>query len=138
MRAKASQAGFTLIEMIVVIVIMGMVAGLVLTKQPFRSHGLNTSATVRALTNAFRLARSRAIAQDRDVTVVTAPGGFAVDGGAAWALPADEALSASQIVFTPDGGSTGATIMLSAGQRRIVMNVNWLTGRVHSRELAQQ
>ncbi|HEY1410651.1 MAG TPA: GspH/FimT family pseudopilin [Rhodopila sp.] len=129
------QAGFTLIEMIVVIAIMAMVAGLVLVKQPWHSTGLNTDATVRALTNALRLARSRAIAQDRDVAVVTAPRGFSVDGGPPWALPREESLNPAQVVFTPDGGSTGGTIMLAAGRRRIVVDVNWLTGRVRSREI---
>ena len=39
--------------MIVVIVIMAMVAGLVLVRQPWHSAGLNTDATVRALTNGI-------------------------------------------------------------------------------------
>lgn len=135
MVARADQAGFTLLEMIVVIVITAMVAGLVLVKQPWHSAGLNTDATVQALTHALRLARSRAIAEDREVSVVTAARGFSVDGAAAWVLPSEEALSPSQVVFLPDGGSTGATILLSVGQRRIAVDVNWLTGRVLSREL---
>jgi prepilin-type N-terminal cleavage/methylation domain-containing protein len=83
-KAKRNQAGFPLLEMIMVIVIMAMVAGLVLVKQPWHSAGLNTDATVRALTNGLQLARSSAIAQDRMVSVVTAAEGFSVDGGAAW------------------------------------------------------
>ncbi len=134
MRRRASQAGFTLIELIVVIVIMAMVAGLVLVKQPWHSAGMNTDATVRALMNAMRLARSRAIAQDREVAVLTARGGFSVDGGTPRAVPPDETLSVSQVVFMPDGGSTGGTVLLVAGQKRIVVEVNWLTGRVRSRE----
>jgi general secretion pathway protein H len=136
METRANEAGFTLLEMIVVIAIMAMAAGLVLTRQPWHSAGLNTEATVQALTNAMRLARSRAIAQNREVTVVTAARSFSVDGAAAWVLPAEEALSPSQVVFTPDGGSTGATLLLSAGPRRIMVEVNWLTGRVISQELA--
>lgn len=138
MRPKAGQSGFTLLEMIIVIVIMAMVAGLVMIKQPGHSAGLNTDATLRALTNALRLARSRAIAQDREITVATDSGGFALDGGAAWALPSGEALSRSYVIFTPDGGSTGGTIMLAAGPRRIAVTVNWLTGRVHAKELNTQ
>ena len=130
MRRTANQAGFTLIEMIVVIVIMAMVGGLVLVKQPWHSSGLNTEATVRALTNGLRLARSRAIAQDRPVSVVTVNDGFAVDGGTAWRLPAGEVLTRSHVIFMPDGGSTGGTIVLAAGARRISVVVNWLTGRV--------
>ena len=84
MRAKIGQDGFTLIEMIVVIVIMAMASGLVLVKQPWHSPGLNTEATMRALVNGLRLARSLAIAQDREVSVVTAANGFAVDGRSSW------------------------------------------------------
>jgi general secretion pathway protein H len=125
-----------LIEMIVVIVILTMVAGLVMVRQPFQSAGLNTDATIRALTGSLRLARSRAIAEDREVAVVTVAEGFSVDDGAIWRLPSGEVLSPSRIVFLPDGGSTGARILLAAGTRRIVMDVDWLTGRAVSRELA--
>jgi general secretion pathway protein H len=131
---RTHQDGFTLIELIVVIVIMAMVGGLVLVRQPWHSVGLDTDATLRALMNAMRLARSRAIAQDRDVVVVTATGGFSIDGGTLWAVPPNETLSASQVVFLPDGGSTGGTVLLVAGPRRIVVEVNWLTGRVRARE----
>jgi general secretion pathway protein H len=124
-----------LIEMIVVIVIMGLVAALVLVRQPWHSAGLNTEATVRALTEALRVARSRAIAQDRDVSVITRPGGFVVDGGTTWVLPPGEALSTSEVIFMPDGGSSGVTILLAAGARRIAISANWLTGRVATREL---
>jgi general secretion pathway protein H len=138
MRRRVDQSGFTLIEIIVVIVIMALVAGLVLVRQPWHSAGLNTDATLRAIMNAMRLARSRAIAQDRDVAVITAPGGFSVDGGPPWVVPPDEALTASRVVFTPDGGSTGGTIVLIAGARRIAVEVNWLTGRVRSRDLSSR
>jgi general secretion pathway protein H len=137
-RARSSQAGFTLLEMIVVIIVMASVAGLVMVRQPWHSVGLNTDATVRALTNGLRLARSRAIAQNRTVSVVTAPDGFSIDGGAAWKLPPEEMLSLSQVVFTPDGGSSGGTILLAAGAKRIAVDVNWLTGRVRSRDLPVQ
>ncbi|MDR3529057.1 MAG: prepilin-type N-terminal cleavage/methylation domain-containing protein [Rhodopila sp.] len=137
-RSKPGQVGFTLIEMIIVIVILALVAGLVLVRQPWHSAGLDTDATVRALSNALRLARSRAIAQDREIVVVTAASGFSVDGGAAWLLPSGEALSLTRVIFTPDGGSSGATILLAAGPRRIAVDVNWLTGRVRARELDTQ
>lgn len=133
-RRLSRQGGFTLIETIVVLVIMAMIGGLVMVRKPWQSSGWNADATVRALTNGLQLARSRAIAQDRVVAVITRPRGFSIDGGAAWALPADEALSSSEVVFAPDGGSTGGTILLGAGNRRIALEVNWLTGRVRTRE----
>jgi hypothetical protein len=123
-----------MIEIIVVMVILALIASLVLVRQPTRSAGLNTDATVRALGEGLRLARSRAIAQDREVTVLTAYDGFSVDGGSVWRLPPGETLSAGRVIFTPDGGSSGATFLLTAGARRIAVDVNWLTGRVASRE----
>jgi general secretion pathway protein H len=136
--AVKREAGFTLIEMVVVIVILAMIAGLVLVRHPWHSTGLDIEATTRALTSALRFARSRAIAQDRDVSVVITENAFVVDGGAPWVLPPGEVLSAAQIVFMPDGGSSGATIVLAAGGRRIAVSVNWLTGRVMSRELGER
>jgi general secretion pathway protein H len=135
-RRHPHQAGFTLIEIIVVITILALVGSLVLARQPWHSAGLNTDVTLRSLMNAMRLARSRAIAQDREVAVVTTPNSFAVDGATQRTLPPDQALSPSRVVFAPDGGSTGGTILLLAGQRRIAVDVNWLTGRVRARETA--
>jgi general secretion pathway protein H len=137
MRIHEGQAGFTLIEMIVVIVIMALTASLVLVRQPWHSASLDPQLTLRALTSGLRVARSRAIAEDREVPVVTQPGGFAVDGGALWMLPPGQALSPSRVIFTPDGGSSGTTILLAAGAERIAVSVNWLTGRVMSHELRE-
>jgi hypothetical protein len=53
-------------------------------------------------------------------------------------LPSGQALNTAQVVFLPDGGSSGTTILLAAGPRRIMVSVNWLTGRVHSREVQEQ
>ena len=131
------QSGFTLIEMIVVIVVLGMVAGLVMIKRPWGSAGLDTDATVRSLVDGLRLARSRAITQERDVAVETMPSGFSVDGGSPQLLPPHQALTAARVVFLPDGGSTGGSVLLSTGQRRIAVSVSWLTGRVNVMEPKQ-
>jgi hypothetical protein len=69
--------------------------------------------------------------------VAAAASSLAVDGGAPWILPSGQALSPSQVIFTPDGGSSGTTILLAAGGQRIAVSVNWLTGRVLSRELGE-
>jgi general secretion pathway protein H len=130
--AHRSEAGFTLIEMIVVIAIAGLIAGIILARPNWRSAGMDIQATERALTAALRLARSRAILLDRDVAVVTAPDGFSLDGAPGFALPPGQALTPVRLVFTPDGESSGGTITLTAPGSRIVLTVNWLTGLVRA------
>lgn len=127
---EGGQSGFTLLEMIVVMAIMAVVAGQVLVRQPWRSAALDAQTTTQRLTGALRLARSRAIVQDRNVAVITGPAGYSADGGPIEPLLHDQSLSRSQIIFMPDGGSTGGTIVLAAGSRRTTIEINWLTGRV--------
>ena len=130
----ARQTGFTLLEMIVVIAILGIVGTLIVVRQPWHSAGLDTQTTVRALTDALRLARSRAIAQNQDVMVTTETNSVWVDVGRPSLLPPNVGLSPRRIVFTPDGGSSGGIVLLTAGQHRITISVNWLTGRVQASE----
>jgi hypothetical protein len=69
--------------MIVVIAVVGLIAGLVLTRQPWMSAGFEREATHRALADALRLARSRAIVHGRNVSIFAGVPGFSVDGGPA-------------------------------------------------------
>jgi general secretion pathway protein H len=132
MTPARTQGGFTLIELIVVVVIMGMVAGLVMIRGPWHSPRINMDASARALTGALRLARSRAIVLGRDVVVTSDASWFSVDGGSPWRLPRGEAITSTKIVFTPDGVSSGGPIVLSSGGETIAVAVNWLTGRVQA------
>jgi general secretion pathway protein H len=132
MTRARTQGGFTLIELLAVIVIMGMLFGLVMIRRPWHSPRIDMEASARALTGAFRLARSRAILQGRDVVVTSNVSWFNVDGGSPWLLPRGEAISTARIVFTPDGVSSGGPIWLSSGEERIAVAVNWLTGRVQA------
>jgi prepilin-type N-terminal cleavage/methylation domain-containing protein len=67
---RRGTAGFTLIEMIVVLVVLGLALGLVMTRGPVHSRRLELDATARQVAGALRLARSRAIAEERGVAVV--------------------------------------------------------------------
>ena len=87
--------------------------------------------TVRVGATDVRIALAERVLE-LDQMVVTGTAGFSIDGGPVRTLPAHEALSKSHIVFTPDGGSSGGTIVLASGQKRIAVTVNWLTGRVRA------
>jgi general secretion pathway protein H len=135
--------GFTLIEILVVLAILGVVLGLMIGHGPMRSRGLEARAAAGALAQTLRAARARAIATDHDVAVAIDPAGhrFAMDGGAANLFAADLAVSVLPpalpgpgpvrlIRFGPDGSATGGAVLLGTGSRRVGISVEWLTGRV--------
>ncbi len=150
MRRRCADSGFTLLEMLVVLVILGLMVGLVVTRGPPRSASLNLRGAAVEVAQALQAARARAIATDRrvDFRLDVAGHAFAVDGGAARALPASLALSIvavtseagadriARIGFAPDGSSTGGRIDLAEGMRRTRIDVDWLTGRVRVAEAA--
>lgn len=138
------RAGFTLLEMIIVLVILGLVVGMVASSGPVRSHKLEVRGIVASVSEALRGARGRAIAANRPVLVAVngERRGIAVEGGPTIEVPAGLDLEAAvgaagrpekRLVgfrFAPDGSSTGARILFADGDRRIQISVDWLTGRV--------
>jgi general secretion pathway protein H len=133
-------AGFTLIEMIVVLVVLGLTLSLVMARGPMHSSALDARVAARQVAQVLRLARSRAIALDRPVAVLLDGAAHAVriDGGALQALPRGVGVAAVSFTghaivavwFAPDGSCSGARIALGeAGSVRQVV-VDWLTGRV--------
>lgn len=122
--------GFTLIEMLVVLVILGLALGLILTHGPLHSRRLDLDAAARSVAGSLRVARAQAIAQNRVVSVAVGPDAAWPAGIAAPRLPAGVAIAGGPIAFAPDGSSSGGIVTLAAGDRRIAVEVNWLTGRV--------
>ena len=132
------RAGFTLIEVTVVLAILGFVGGLVLGRGPPRSAALELRAASATVVQMMKAARTRAIATNRRVTVAfTNPPAVQVSGASARLLPPGIALSVTAtadlpagIEFLPDGSSSGGRVELSGGGRRVAVGVDWITGRV--------
>ena len=118
----ALQAGFTLLEMLVVIAIMGLALALVAGFGPPRSHGLEMQAAARQIAASMRDARASAIAQGRKValTLPHLPPWLAVT------LQAPP----GGIVFAPDGSASFGRVLLDADGQAIAITADWLTGRV--------
>lgn len=122
--------GFTLFEMIIVLVVLGLVLGLVITHGPAHSQRLDLEAATRQVTLALRLARSRAISQERTAIVVFGAGGYRLDKDAPVEWASDVSATGNRAInFTPDGASSGGRIVLHAGDRQVAIGVDWLTGR---------
>lgn len=145
---RNAEVGFTLIEVVVVLAVLALVAGMFALRGPPRNRVLEIRAAAAEVAQALRLARSQAIARNAPVRLVLDPGRSAwrVDGAPERALPPGVALAAQTagaetsgrlgaIRFAPDGSSTGGSIELSDGRRRMRLGVDWLTGRVTLAEL---
>jgi len=136
-------AGFTLIEVIVVLVVLGLVGGLVLSRGPAHSAALDMRLASVSVAQALRLARTRAIASNQGVSVVfdTQAGTIQVGTAPPRSLPPGLAMAVTAtadqsrgpraaIRFLPDGSSTGGRVELAGNGRSVQVGVDWLTGRV--------
>jgi general secretion pathway protein H len=135
-------AGFTLIEVIAVMLIIALVASLAVTMMPgtgragLKAIALQTAALLRReRLGAVLTGRDREVSLDSERRVLVG------DGGDIVALPRDIVLdilgadalwSGRQAVvrFHPDGASTGAVLKLSREKVEYEIRVNWYTGGV--------
>jgi general secretion pathway protein H len=140
---RARDHGFTLIEILVVLAIMGAVIGIVVMRGPITSRGLQTRAAAGLLAQTLRQARAAAIERGRIVNVAIDPvrRNFATDGGPIHSMAPDVEVAVLPpalkgpgdvrvISFSPDGSASGGAILLGSATRRVQIGVEWLTGRV--------
>ena len=85
-----SSPGFTLIEIIVVLVVLGAMAALIVQRGPMRSPTLEARMAARDIVQELRRARAKAIAANRPVDFLLDIDGhrFNVDAGPVKAIPA--------------------------------------------------
>lgn len=142
---RRGEAGLTLAEMLVALMLIGLIAVLTAPVMPFPGRTLALDRAATGVRDTLRGARDAALAEgDRraavfDLSARSAQG----PGGAVFALPkgveiavtgaADERLGADRlkIAFLPDGSATGGRVRLSEGGDVTVITVDWLTGGIH-------
>ena len=128
-RAGAAEAGFTLIEVLAVLLLMGLLTMVAAPRfAAWREPSLRDVA--RNVVAELRARRTDAVRTGRPVLATAAslrvPPGFAV-------VPEgleDTVLGPPGILFLPDGRSGGGSLLLAGSSDQLRVGVDWLTGEV--------
>lgn len=154
----AAQAGFTLLELLVVLVLATLMLSLVVPRFAAVVPGVELKSTAQKTASLLRHARSRAMAESRLIAIeLDAPahalrlshsdapvvlpdsieltlsdsGSLALGSEILSPLSLDASAPGPSIRFYPDGSSSGGSLVLSGPSGHYRIDVDWLTGRVH-------
>ena len=146
---SAADMGFTLVELLVVLLIMSLLLVAVPLAFDRILPGLQVRSDARDLANTLREARSLAILGNREatVTVDVEERSYRLDGNAGQRHFSDGVVvtletAASEVTgtdtgrirFFPDGTSTGGLVSLDQQGHQYEIEVDWLYGRVRIQE----
>lgn len=135
--------GFTLIEMIVVLVIIGLALALIMPNLGRGIGRYTLAATAHDVAAALRLARDQAITRNRPIQFFAEADTFGSgEDGQRRHVPRGITLTVfdgmqthsgkhtDAVQFFPDGSSSGGTINLIAEAARYAVLVDWVNGNV--------
>ncbi|MEZ2224261.1 GspH/FimT family pseudopilin [Rhizobium sp. RCC_161_2] len=138
------EAGFSLVEMLVVLAIISVTAAIAFSSFPARRMAASPESVIRDAGHLAQMLRMEAINRRRDLTLqvdVQAKTIADADGRRRISIPASATVevvtgreltrsqSQASIVFFPDGTSSGGTISLSSdGSPKMTLRIPWLTG----------
>lgn len=137
--------GFSLIEIIVALVIVGMILAITPLFLPNVIASTETKSAVRELAAGLKYARSQSITKQKETTLtlnvekkyyqidkqknkLTLPEGTKLT--LVTARSEQDSQDQASIRFFPDGSSTGGRINLGNDKNMYLIDVNWLTGKI--------
>lgn len=144
-REKDASRGFTLLEILLVLFLMGLAYGLAVPMIGSGAMTLELKGATRQLAAGLRKARGAAIAQrdEATLTVDVEQRQFMLSGDSkTYSVSKNVELNlftaqseqigekVGNIRFFPDGTSTGGRITLTAKGSSFTVDVDWLTGKV--------
>lgn len=143
-QALLPPAGFTLLELLVVIALMAVALGVLGVGLGQGMAAARERQALGDIVGALRQARTQSVlsGQPRQVRFDLAGHRYQAPGQAPGHWPADLGLQlttaadlGAAVAFFPDGSSTGGHLLLQRGTRQWRIDVGWLTGSVRLRAL---
>jgi len=142
MKATRHSSGFTLVEMMAVLVLIAVFAAISLPYTSLSGDRTRLMSTARLIAARFEAVRAAAIDQNKPMSIAidsksrkitdsrtaqidTIPNDFALTITSAQNEVID---SNATFGFFADGGTTGGKVTLTKGDRSASINLNWLTG----------
>lgn len=137
--------GFTLIELLIVLAILAVTASVVIPNLVGRNHKADMTFLIKDMGSQLSLARSLSINENRPVSfkLNVKNRTFNIESKEINSLPENieiEFLTGAatisnraegEIIFYPDGSSTGGKITLSNSKQSSAVEVHWLTGQIN-------
>jgi general secretion pathway protein H len=142
---RRGSSGFTLIEILVVLALGAVIYALVASIPFGKASAGDLKAAARSVASGLRTAQSTALATRRDalLTIDMESREYIATGeNSVHRLPSNIDLKlytaqtevtsehSGSIRFYPDGSSTGGRVTVESGERKYLVDVDWLTGRV--------
>lgn len=146
---RTSQAGFTLLELLVVLAIVAFVSAIAMPSFQRMAPRVEARAVAQTLAADLRRLRSEALLRGQETRLIVdaaahryvaepAPGVRSLPAGIELAyvspLSGKTSRADDQLRFRPDGSSTGGRLDLRRDGRVWHIDVDWLTGRVSLQE----
>ncbi len=122
MSPSKTERGFTLLEMLITIAVMGLMMLLIAYYAQPHSHRLEAERAAQRVAALMRQDRGLAIATGQPVrfTLPPLPGWLSITAQ----------IPKNGLVFEPDGSSSGGAILLASLGMRSLVSADWLTGRI--------
>lgn len=138
------ECGFTLVEMLAVVVVLAMVVALTSVKLSSHGGGAQARQLLLNASDVLRNARLVALSSGKEQVVYVDVAGRRIDGAGRPALRVPPELGFAAVAarserqgddalgirFFPDGTSTGGELKFTTHGKAYELHVNWLTGNV--------
>ena len=142
-RGQGVGPGFTLVELLVVLVIMGFALAVVPVSMVKLYDGMQYRSAIGDVLTGLKAARNEAVKRGRSVAFSVDVQTRRVDIGDSKSFVLPDSLDLGLIVaqreiqgergsirFYPDGSSTGGRVQLSMEGHTLDVDIEWLTGRI--------